>query len=88
MLIYRNSFQYISKRNRGYLLRGHIHGIYPSIRFSRFPEGFSPSHFLFAEFFCEIPTLFQKIFCAGFRKQKSAHCACLVGVVSAKNKTR
>jgi hypothetical protein len=34
--------------------------------------------------FCEIPTLFQKIFCAGSRKQKSAHCTCLVGVVSAK----
>ena len=38
--------------------------------------------------FCEIPTLFQKIFCTGSRKQKSAHCTCLVGVVSAKNKTR
>ena len=59
MLIYRNSFQYISKRNRGYLLRGHIHGIYPSIRFSRFTEGSSPSHFPFAEFFREIPKLFQ-----------------------------
>ena len=40
------------------------------IRFSRFPEGLSPSHFLFAEFFCEIPTLFQKNFLRRFQKTK------------------
>ena len=36
------------------------------IKFSRFTEGSSPSHFLFAEFFCEIPTLFQKNFLCRF----------------------
>ena len=38
--------------------------------FSRFTEGSSPSHFLFAEFFCEIPTLFQKNFLCRFQKTK------------------
>ena len=42
----------------------------PYMKFSRFPEGFSPSHFLFAEFFCEIPTLFQKNFLCRFQKTK------------------
>ena len=40
------------------------------IKFSWFTEGFSPSHFPFAEFFCEIPTLFQKIFLCRFQKTK------------------
>ena len=40
------------------------------MKFSRFPEGFSPSHFLFAEFFREIPTLFQKNFLCRLQKTK------------------
>ena len=40
------------------------------MKFSRFPEGLSPSHFLFAEFFREIPTLFQKNFLCRFQKTK------------------
>ena len=44
--------------------------------------------FSLPNFFARFPHFFKKIFCAGSRKQKSAHCTCLVGVVSAKNKTR
>jgi len=32
------------------------------MKFSRFPEGFSPSHFLFAEFFARFPHFFKKFF--------------------------
>ena len=53
------------------------------MKFSRFPEGFSPSHFLFAEFFCEIPTLFQKNFLCRFQKTKKRplHLFSKIGVV-------
>ena len=87
MLIYRNSFQYISKRNRGYLLRGHIHGIYPSIRFSRFTEGSSPSHFPFAEFFPIFPPFFKNIFSA-LQKAKKRPSHLSVRRSERKNKTR
>ena len=34
------------------------------------PGGSLPSHFLFAEFFCEIPAFFQKNFLSWFQKAK------------------
>ena len=42
--------------------------------------------FSLPNFFSRFPHFFKKIFCAGSRKQKSAHCTCLVGVVSAKKR--
>jgi hypothetical protein len=45
------------------------------MKFSRFPEGLSPSHFLFAEFFREIPTLFQKNFFVPVPENKKAPTA-------------
>jgi len=41
------------------------------IKFSRFTEGSSPSHFPFAEFFSDFPALFQKYFFSAPKSKKA-----------------